>query len=328
MKYKNITISKRKDNRYCARPTINNKQVYIYGKTNKECLLKLKQFYNNLTHSKLEYKNIKLYDWIDKWYNTYKKPNLKETSLNSIRICINKHIKPNIENYLLKDLKPMYINEALNKITSSRMKKYTYDCYIDALREAYKNDLLEKDITQLINHITHIREKGTALTKEQRIIFLEQTKNIRYGNIFEFMFYSGCRPQGARLLKWTDIKENYIQINETKSINGKRNLPLFDKIKEILNKTEKTSEYVFNISETTIKREFSKLKELCNFEFTQKTLRHTFATMCAENNINDITISKWLGHSNPNTTKKYYIDVLSDFEIKQKDIINNIFNNF
>ena len=54
--------------------------------------------------------------------------------------------------------------------------------------------------------------------------------------------------------------------------------------------------------------------------------KHTFATICAENGINENTIAKWLGHGNPSTTKKYYIDVLSDFEKEQASKINSIFN--
>ena len=206
------------------------------------------------------------------------------------------------------------------------MRKYTYDCYCESLRIAYKNRLIKENISILIDPIHHTRVKGTALTKEQRAIFLDKVKQVKYGEIFLFQYYSGCRPQGPRNLKWEDIKEDSIFINETKSKNGQRYIPYFDKLKELLATIPRTEENVFPISETTIKVKFNELKSLCGFDFSQKSLRHTFATMCAENGIADITIAKWLGHGSPSTTKQYYIDVLSEFEKEQTIKLNNIYN--
>ncbi len=324
MKLSKIKIIKRKDNRYFARITINKKQISIYGKTKEQCYNNLKEKIKNKDNLKQENKinSIKILDWINKWRDIYKKPKLKPLSLYQIDNCIKNHIKPYIENKPLNKIKPIDINIALNKIKSSRMKKYTYDCYKDCLREAYKNQLTKTNIGELIDKVTHTREKGRSLNKTERIIFLEKTKQLKYGKIFEFMYYSGCRPQGARTLKWENIGKETIFIDETKSKNGTRHIPLFNKIKELLNSIEKTSEYVFPISETTIKKEFLKLKQLCKFNFTQKDLRHTFATICAENNINDNILAKWMGHGSPNTTKQYYIEVLNDFENEQKNKID------
>lgn len=326
MKYKNITIRKRNDNRWVATPTQNKEKIYIYGKTQKECYEKLKLYYtnNNKETKKQIANNIKLYEWLELWKETYKKPMLKPTSLYQIENCIKNHIKKHIENIQLNKLTAIDIDIALNKIDSTRMRKYTFDCYVESLRQAYKNKLIKEDVSTLINHVQHTRTKGRALNQEERKIFLNCTKKVKYGQIFEFQLYSGCRPQGARELKWEDIKENQVFINETKSKNGTRHIPLFDNIKKLLDTIEKKDEYVFPISETTIKKQFIELKTLCGFEFTQKDLRHTFATICAENGINENTIAKWLGHGSPNTTRQYYIQVLSEFETQERDKINKI----
>ena len=326
MKYKGISITKRTDGRYMAKPTYNGKQYSIYGRTQIECYEKLKLFFKNKPAKKEVSKSITLFEWLDKWYNTYKVGKLKPTSLYQIKVCINKHIKLNIEDRPLNKLTSIDVDVALSKIESSRMKKYTYDCWCESLRIAYRNKLIKENLSDLIIPIHHTRIKGTALTLGQRRIFLDKIGQIKYGKIFLFQYYSGCRPQGARNLKWTDIKEDTIFINETKSKNGQRWIPLFAKLKELLESTPRTSEHVFPISETTIKVQFEELKKLCGFEFTQKSLRHTFATICAENGINENTIAKWLGHGNPSTTKKYYIDVLSDFEKEQAEKINTIFD--
>ena len=263
MKYKEINIKKRKDNRYYARFSRNKKLIYVYGKTQKECYDKLKIEYHK-TPKSITY-NIKLYDWIDKWYTTYKEPELKESSLYQIRVCIKKHIKENIENIPMNKLKAIDIDTALNKITSSRMKKYTFDCYRDILRQAYINDLTENNLAERIKHITHQSKAGNDFNEEQIDIILKNTPKLKYGYLFEFIIFTGVRKHGALNLKWEDIEEDRILINETKTKSSKRYIPKFNAVREILKKIPKTSEYVFDISESTIKRELSKLIELCGF---------------------------------------------------------------
>lgn len=48
--------------------------------------------------------------------------------------------------------------------------------------------------------------------------------------------------------------------------------------------------------------------------------------MCAENNIPEYMIAKWMGHTTTQTTRKYYIKVLSEYEKQQVKIIDNTFD--
>lgn len=326
MRYKGVKITKRADGRYMAKPSIDGKQYSVYGKTQIDCYNKLKKFFKKPPSRVVEKKKTPtLFEWMELWYNTYKMGKLKPGSLYSIKICINKHIKQNFEDKPLNKISALDVDVALTRVKSSRMRKYTYDCYCEALRIAYKNKLIKDNLAEMITPVHHTRVKGTALTKEQRAIFLEKVKQVKYGEIFLFQYYSGCRPQGPRNLRWEDIKQDTIFINETKSKNGQRNIPYFDKLKELIATIPRSDDKVFPISETTIKTKFNELKNLCGFEFTQKSLRHTFATMCAENGIADVTIAKWLGHGSPSTTKQYYIDVLTEFEKEQVGKLNDIY---
>ena len=326
MKYKGISVRRRNDNRWVAVPTVDKKKYFIYGKTQVECYQKLREFFRTPI-KKLEHKQecITFYKWLDMWVQTYKVPTLKPNSVYQIENCIKNHIKPYFEDVALNKVTSMSIDVALNKVSSSRMKKYTFDVYVESLRQAYKNKLIKEDVSSYINKVHHIREKGRSLTAEERLIFLQKCDEIKYGAIFKFMYYSGCRPQGARNLKWCDIKENQIYIDETKSKNGQRYIPYFESIKKLLSRIDSSGEYVFNISESTIKVQFNELKAICGFSFTQKDLRHTFATMCAESGINENTIAKWMGHGSPSTTRQYYIQVLSEFELSEIDKVNNSF---
>ena len=64
-----------------------------------------------------------LYSWLGEWYSVYKVPKLKPNSLLQIRICIDKHIKPHIQDMPLNNLKAIKIQKAMNKINSNKMRK-------------------------------------------------------------------------------------------------------------------------------------------------------------------------------------------------------------
>lgn len=318
MKYKNITISKRADGRYIGIPTINGKKYYIYGKTQKECYNNLKLFYKEPRTSLNN--EISLYTWLDKWYKEYKEPHLKEKSLYQIRNILKTHIKKNIENYKLKDLKVIDIEKAINKVETSRMQEYTYQEWCDILRTAYQNNLLKEDYSKFLVKRKHTRIEGVALTNEQRTKLIEISKTTPHGYIFEFYLYSGARRTELLTLKWEDIKEETIFIRGTKTIKSERYIPKFKALENILNNHKNNSEYVFNFSDSTLKREVELINKLCCFKWTIKDLRTTFATMCAEKGIAESVIAKWMGHTKTLTTKQYYIKVLNDFEKEQKAI--------
>lgn len=48
--------------------------------------------------------------------------------------------------------------------------------------------------------------------------------------------------------------------------------------------------------------------------FTIHSLRHTYATRCAENNVSRHVTQKWVGHSTPDMTENVYTHVNDDFE--------------
>ena len=74
IKYKNITIRKRNDNRWYARiKTANKKYKYIYGHTQQECLKNLKIFLKTTSTQKILISETTLTQWLDKWYELYKK---------------------------------------------------------------------------------------------------------------------------------------------------------------------------------------------------------------------------------------------------------------
>lgn len=325
IEYKGYKVTKRTDGRWHSRVTVNGERKSIYGKTQVECYDKLKQFINSIKI--IKNKKITLEDYYLKWLNTYKKPSITISTLNTIKSIFKNHILPTLGDKDINKLTPLEVNTLINSKVQ-RVKEYVSQYLIAILKQAHQDKILKEDFTPSLIKYHSKRNEGKALTFEQRKIFLEQCKNINHGNIFLFYFYSGARPSEGLRFAPGDIFENSIRIPGTKTEKSDRIIPLFKPLKELFSsmKIDKRAKTVFRISEKTLDRELIKLTKLCKFKFSTKDLRTTFGTMCAEIGIPDVVIAKWMGHSTTQTTKKYYIKVQSKFEQEQIEIFDTNFD--
>ena len=311
--YKGHKIEKRNDNRWQVRYYLNKKQYTIYAKTESLCIEKLKQ---QLSKPLLPQETKMLFfDYLDKWYKVYKEPKQKRITLKTTKGIIENHIKKYLPNIDIQKITPLIINEALNKI-SGRPKEYSSQYLREIFRQAYKDQVIKIDIYESITKYRHKREQGTALTKEQRKELTNICNQTQYGQTILFYLYSGCRKGEAFTILKSDIEQNTIHISGTKTDGSNRYIPYFNKLKPIVQQllAESKTDKLMPIAYKTLSRLVNTLNTKLSFHLKIKDLRTTFGTMCAENNINDNIIAKWLGHTNSSTTKKYYIKVLSDYE--------------
>jgi Phage integrase family. len=117
---------------------------------------------------------------------------------------------------------------------------------------------------------------------EQIDVLLDYFKdNLLMQKVTYGYLYTGCRLNELLTITWADIDEinNTVTIKGTKTKSSLRTIPLFEPLKEVLGTRGKDSEKVFNISETTIKRQYSAAFKALNFKgkYTIHSLRHTFA---------------------------------------------------
>lgn len=328
IEYKGHKIFKRNDNRYCAKYYKNKKATYIYGKTQRECYLKLKKAINSPEKpNNIISKNTLFYDYVDYYVKTYKENQVANNTVRALKSYIRNHIKIHFINKSICKYSSVDITNGLEYIKISRTKQECYIYLKSIFEQAYSDDLIDKNIFKKLEKPKHEREEGTALTLEQRKIFLEKTSQLKHGDIFEFYFYSGARKSELLRMTAKDIEEEVIHLPGTKTLKSDRYIPKFKQLKEIIKKQDLTQKTLFNISETTLKREKAKLIKLCGFHINIKDLRTTFGTMCAEMGIEKDVIAKWMGHTTTKTTEKYYIKILSDFEKQQIQKFDNQFDN-
>lgn len=262
-----------------------------------------------------------LYDWFDIWYETYKAHTLKKNSLRCIRDTIRLHIKPNLENRPLQDITPLELTKCLNAIESSRMAEYSHNTLTDCFRRAYEQGYVDFDVMATVTKPKHIRNVGHALTREEQAELMSKIKTLKHGSIFAFYLYTGCRRSEALAVTWKDVdrKQSVLHIPGTKTATSNRCVPILPKLQKLLYELPHgtSSSKIFPYSDSTLKREYLRLRSLCSFEFTIHSLRHTYITRLHEQGIDDKVIQKWAGHSSVATTQQIYIHVMSEQEKTQ-----------
>lgn len=260
-----------------------------------------------------------LFSWLDEWLETYKKPKLQENSFKILENCVRNHIKPNISDKPLNEITGLEIQKALNRMESSRTKKYTYYAYSGAFKQAVKLKIIYENPMDSVESVVYKYTNGRALTAEEQRRFLEiiQTNKFRY--IYEFYLLSGCRRNEAVHLQWSDIdfENKRIHIRGTKTESSNRYIPLFPETEKLLHELPKLSDTVFNTTWNAVSCNFKRLKQTYHFDFRLHDLRHTFASNCYQNGISMKTIQKWLGHSRLDTTANIYTHIQSAFELEE-----------
>ena len=261
-------------------------------------------------------KQVTFFDFLEEWYTIYKVPKLKSTGLYQIRGCIDRHIKPHIENKPINQITALDIQKALNKVETTRMRKYTFDCYNACFRQALKLEYITKNPMLNVDKVVHHRTNGRAITEQEQQIFLKAIKKTNYEKLFKFYLLTGVRKSEALSIKWSDIDFNKkrLHIPGTKTICSDRWLPLFTPVKNLLLSIPQTSEFVFPYSDNAVGCSFKRLKEKYGFTFTIHSLRHTFATRLLEDGVSMKMVQKWLGHSKYDTTANIYTHVTNEFE--------------
>jgi len=302
----------------------NGKRKYVYDYTYHHCLQKMN---DAILYRNMGIERIKLFDWLEKFVELYKKPNVAPETYKAYKGYINNYFKcknPKITlNYRLLNVditecRGDTLQEFLLAIEKERTRESIHDLLTGAFRKAYALGYVERNPVLAVEIPTHKRVIGSYCSDDILRSFFDALREYKYKNAdlnvdnladyYKLLLYSGCRrSEGLRVRKDDFNFENCLyHIRGTKTEGSDRYIPLFDEVEEIARRNK--NNLMFDYHADFVTKLFS---ELCPGH-TLKDLRKTFATNCRRAGVPIDVVQAWLGHTQIETTRHHYVEVLPE----------------
>lgn len=265
-------------------------------------------------------------EWSKIWLESYKSKVLRDSSLEKYQRTI-KHIIKNFGHLSVAHFEHLQAQNIFNSIKQPSIKDDCYTLLYEIFKKATKLRYCPFNPIDTIEIKKHKKQHGKALTRsqEQALVIACQT-NYR-GLAILICLYCGLRRGELLAINYEDIdlENRTITINKQFQ-NGKivppkteasiRLVPILDVLLPYIEKLDLTKKgRLFPITETTIREHFQKALKDAGLDgqgITLHSLRHTFATRCAENNTPMHITQKLVGHSTADMTTNVYTHANSD----------------
>lgn len=238
-----------------------------------------------------------------------------ETYKNEINRYKN-HIKPRFGSLPVKRITPAMCQELLDDLTAKGLGK-TADEVRGRLNQVFeaaiKHGIIKYNPLGLVVHITHEREHGKALTKDEERRLLELTAGTPYQIMFAVALYTGLRPNEYASAR---IEGRFIvAINskrKTRKVEYKK-IPISPMLRPHLADVQELHFYV-------PQRIREKMRKILPGH-TLKDLRETFNTRCIECGVSETARKRFMGHS-LGALGNAYTDLSEEFLLQEGEKLN------
>src|SRR6266446_4119306 len=123
------SITRRKNGLWMAQVTIGRdpetgklKRATFYGKTRQDVADKLtKARYERQQGTFIAPHKLTLGEWLEIWFQQYKRPRVRPSTLDSYEIIIRRHLTPALGHIALRDLRPEHLQRYYNEKTQQRL---------------------------------------------------------------------------------------------------------------------------------------------------------------------------------------------------------------
>lgn len=206
-----VGLRQRKDGRYEARLKVNGREQTIYSNS----LTEIRKEYAKLkkaSEESLDYKKqgMTLNEWFNEWFDTYKAPHIKSTSIYPMKSKFNGSFGKYLGDKRLADIRNIDIQNVINQMQDEGRAISSMRDALGRVRECMESAKNNRIIT--INpcfDITIPWEKKAVrrrfLSKNEQNLFLKIASDTWYKEMFYIMFLTGVRVGELGGLMWKDI---------------------------------------------------------------------------------------------------------------------------
>lgn len=340
-----INAKPRADGRYQGYYTRDGKKHYVYGKSEQEVKIKIELFLQNGEPKKKQSEKKKatptVAEWLEKWIELYKTPNLKPTSMRQLRGAL----KPAFEQLGGKNLSSLDTEELqsfLLTIEGERTRDLCRGFLGQAFRKAFLRGLIKRNPCEALELKKHKSAHRKALTKSEQEKFLKEIEPIAARPLFVFLLQTGLRIGEALALTYGDIdyeqktvtvNKNVVFIggkridqNTPKSDAGVRIVPVPENALQLIRGNHSEKDLVFPYTYAGARSALRRVSKNLGFEVTAHLLRHTYATRLEEAGISPKLKQYLLGHASLEMTQNTYTDVQTEYLLQNAERIKAAFD--
>jgi len=327
------SVLKRKDGRWCAAYTVNGNRKYLYGKSRKEVVGKMRDVLAK-TGSGTYYPDIKIEDYVGQWLKDSVKDSVRERTYERYEQVARNHIVPELGYMSLTSLTEMDVQSLyrrkLDSGCSARTVQYIHVTLHKALKQALRWKLVPNNVVEGATPPRVKKREITVLSPDQVRVFFEGIRGHRLEAMFVLATTTGLRQGELLGLRWEDVdtKESVLYVvrtlsktndgvvfNPPKTAKGRRSVGLTQVAMEALERhkarqdEEKGTWFrdhglvfpnVYGEPRTQRGPLLDALRKVLAKhglpEIRFHDLRHTCATLLLSKNVNPKIVSEMLGH--------------------------------
>lgn len=261
-----------------------------------------------------------------------------------------KDLKSEFGDYILKEITALNFQLFLERMAAQSYAKQTIRLRKIVMKQVFDYAMLKGYVNFNPVAVCKIPKKAPTgkrtLPSDEDINIIKKHLDSMWGLYCNLLLYTGLRREEALALTYEDIDfendviyiskslifengKSYIR-NSLKSAAGRRTVPLLKPLKNILDKDG--SGYLFTVKNGVplvkweFDRGFAKFREDTGLKCTSHQLRHYFATLCFDADLDEKDVQDIMGHSKISLTKEIYTHIREERREKTARKLNSFLN--
>lgn len=336
-----VSDKKRKDGRYQGYAVREGKKHFFYGRSYEELIRKISKFVQEgeIERKRLVDASPKFGDYIRKWIEIYKKPNLKPSSFQSMIAALRPAMEA-FENKKLRLIASDEIQELLVGMKAERMRDMCKIYLNEAFQKAVDKGDLKRNPCAAVEIRKHKSEHKNALTVDEQELFCAAIAGTEYELFCLFLLATGLRIGEALALRRSDfdfekhtvtvsknvvyIKGERIEQDTPKSEAGNRTVPVPVNLSERIRDVQ--TDLIFPHHAEAVRSFMKRLRKSIGVNVTPHILRHTYATRLSEAGVPPKIKQYLMGHASLEMTENVYTDTQKRYLDSVSDLVRSVFD--